>query len=702
MAYRLDKPLRLGDLIGMKKGLLKQIALPRATLFSATSELTRRISDLPLALQQFLEEAEYGDEDLSLSEGVTLETVFNPSSMPKDIKSALKTLGMTEKINVKGEIGGVFGGDKSVMVSAPIETTGSRGFPFLKALPKSQSNFFIDMSEQHSGVGIASAVQLQGGKNPMYFDVDFEYRTTDTGMTSMASGGMRGDWKNAAGVKGFTLIDPFMSVGLNPTGSFDMLIDGTYKVGPREARVSANLVIQSGAGFVPEALAFAGTLDKLPISNLMAQAAKSVSLKSGVLKKAKVDFRDLEFAFMTPGAHLPEDLQEKFLLDGAGMALNSALWVQGNELGAMKGYASTKGVLFDAKVDPFKLGPLELKDATVLIEAGPSVDPKLQFSGETTLFKGFTESYFLSMEEKNFEYRGETKFGGLFDATMIAKSKGLSFSPSNDFAFEATLAAPYTQAFQALINQSLKGFEKSGSAIESAKKDVVSAERKVGDINNKITRAKAEAKKEKDKALKSIKSAEAKVKSLRRDIDELNKKVHDKKKDIKKAGKKLKAKKLKKSVKALAKYEAELKAKQIAKKSADWALKGASKSVKAASVASPKVIALQAQLVTEKAALVSAKNILAGLLEANKGIESALKAVASSSFKIIRLGAAGSFKGITTGGKSGERPVLIVETKIAGSSHTYRQSITPDQKDFNKLASGIANLVAKQLIKAVS
>ncbi|WP_420547513.1 hypothetical protein [Curvivirga sp.] len=701
VALRLDKPLRLGSLIGIKKGLLNEIALPRATLFSSNEEFEASVDDLPLALQQFLEEGAFGEEKLELVDGVTLETVFNPSSMPKEIKSALKTIGMKETVNLSGSIGGVFGGPKDIEISAPLKTTAGNSFSFLKKMPDAETNFFIDSSSDHSGIGISSAVQLKGGKNPMIFDVDFEYRTSDAGLVVQAAGAMRGAWKNAAGIKGFDIINPFMSVGLTETGAFDILMDGTYKMGKRDVRVAADMVLQPGAAFVPESMAFAGLLDKLPISDLMVQAGKVVKLKSGDLKKAKVEFRDLEFAFMTPGADLPPDLKEKFAIDGAGMALNGSLWVQGNSLGLVKGYASTKGLQVNSAISPFKLGPLKLEDATLLIEAGPKVDQKFQLSGAMELFKGFNESYLVSLSPSNFEFQSETNFGGAFQSSLYAQSGGLKFDPSNDFAFEAVLAANYTKAFQALLNASLKGLKKTGKELKKAEEDVQNAQAKVNDLNVKIDRAVAEAKKAKEKAVSSIKSAERKVASLKREIDEAKKKAHDAKKDLKKALKKAKAKKAKKATKNLAKYEAKEKSLRVAKKSADWALAAAKKAAKNAPNTSPKVIALQAEMVTEKAALETAEGVLKGLRAANSGVEKAIKAAASSSFKINSLGAAGSLQGITSGGKSGEQPVLIVDVDIAGKNSVFRQSIAPDAKDFNKLANGIAKLIAKQLVKAV-
>ena len=123
-------------------------------------------------------------------------------------------------------------------------------------------------------------------------------------------------------------------------------------------------------------------------SSMLAQGLKAAKLKIGGLKKMKLEFRDIAFAFMSPGAKLPDDLKETFSIEGAGMALNGALWLKGKELGSVKGYASTDGIYFNGILEPFKIGPMELEDAELEIKVGPSSLPTRQPPPKHICIKG--------------------------------------------------------------------------------------------------------------------------------------------------------------------------------------------------------------------------------------------------------------------------------------------------------------------------
>ena len=700
MAMRLEKALTLGALVGQKKGLLTKIGFPKSTVYVSTKGLESDVGDLPLALQQFLETAGFEDDAIELVEGVTFVATLNPSGLPNDLKKGLGFIGLNQKVTLTGEVGGVFGGSPSMQLSAPLNTSGESGFSFLKKAPDSTTDFFLRVTKGSTSLGITTTVDMSDKKkNPILFDVDFALLQTTAGFEIQVAGSMQGDWKNAAGIKGFTLANPAISVGINSTGAFDLLIDGTVVIGKTEARVVANTALQPGAGFLPQSLAFAGTLNKLPFSSMIAQGLKAAKLKIGGLNKLKAEFREIAFAFMTPGSKLPDDLKETFSIEGAGMALNASLWLKGKELGGVKGYASTDGIFFNGVLEPFKVGPIMLEDAELEIKVGPTELPRFALSGAMEMFKGFSQEYEIVLSADEFKLYSETSFGGAFDAAMTIESDG--FKPGSDMEFKAVLDTKYAAAFKAMLKGALKGLEKSAEDIKKDQDKVDRQKKKARELSVKIAKEKAVAKRAYDKAQKTLRSAKSKVSSLGKSAHSAKHKLTDKKKDLKKAKKKVNVKKVAGLLKDIVKLEVVIKGLKAAEAVAKKALTVAVKIVKNTPAVTPKLVKLEAEQKSTLAALKVAEAALKAALATNKGVTAATKAMlkGATAFKIQSMGAEGSLLGITSGGSKGIAPVLLITAKLKGKQpKTYKVPVTPKVK-FDKIAATIAKQIAKELVK---
>lgn len=387
IGLRFEKALTLATLTGHKGGFLEHLGLPKMRVLISTKGANTPYSDLPLAVQNFFLAVEENlpSGNLELASGVNVIAHFDPAVAPTEVKNALKTLGLGNAVlEIDGTVEGMFGGEPAVELAVDIDAPGNHSFKFLK-LKDAKAAFFIKLSKVEEALGFRSAVHMsQGhGKPDLEFDIDFELIEQQAVVEVRAAGAMKGDWIDAAGIKGFTLENPFLSAGINETGSFDVLIDGTVLIGKEKIRAAADMVFSPEALGLPTAVAFAGQLNKLPMSDLIAHATKAAKIKgSNNIKKMKAEFRDVAFAFMTPGATLPADLQEELNIEGEGMALKAALFVNNKELGKANGFASTEGVKFDGVIDPFHLGPLKLKEATLDIAAGPAIDPKFAMSGD--------------------------------------------------------------------------------------------------------------------------------------------------------------------------------------------------------------------------------------------------------------------------------------------------------------------------------
>ena len=706
LALAFEKAMTLGQLTGHKKGFLNHLFLPKMKMIMATKGIEMAYDELPLAAQGFFSaDGTFPSGELTAKQGVNVVAQFDPALVPQSIKKPLQTLGLdTATLEIDGVVEGMFGGSPAIELTVDIDTPGNHGFPFLKTSDL-KSEFFIKLSKAESDLGFRLAVLLSQGKHgdDLEIDVDFGMKETEGEVEAFVAGGMQGDWHNAAGIKGLTIENPFMSVGINETGSFDMLIDGTVMVGSEKVRAAADMVLSPEALGLPTAFAFAGEINKLDFNDLVHLAKKHAKQKGGGLKTKDVVLKDVAFAFITPGATLPADLQEELSIEGSGMALKATLLVGNKELGSAKGYASTEGLSFDGILDPFKLGPLNLKDAELSIAAGPHVDPKFALSGDIVLFKGFEDKYSLDIEPDHFQFVTDTKFGGAFDVHLEAESNGLKISAENDFAFDAELSADYNKAFQKLVEEGLKGLKEADKDMSKATRDLQNSERKVKSLNGKIKTEKAHARAAYDHAVKKINDAKHKVDKIKKTITYNKKKAHDLDKKAKSDAKHWKFGKAAKDGTQEAAVKTAIVAEEAALKTADWALNAAKKTVKVVPVdLAPKVVALTAELKTAEAGLKIAEGTVSAAKTINKGVEDALKAVSKSltAFKINRIGVSGSLKGITSAGKEGKKPILVIDVTIHGAHHVYRESIVSVEHEFEKLATEIAKEAAREILKA--
>ena len=705
IGLRFEKALTLADLTGHRKGFLKDVGLPKMRIIASTKGLSRPYADLPLAAQNFFKAVgDLPDGDLKLEQGVNVIAMFDAAVAPANIKKELGKIGLGDAhLEIDGTVEGMFGGTPGVELTVAIDAPKSHGFKFLK-LKDVKAEFFMKLTETEEAMGFRTAVEMSQGKGKpaLEFDIDFELAEQDGQVEARAAGGMKGDWVNAASIHGLTLENPFMTVGITETGSFDMLIDGTVIIGSEKVRAAADLVLSPEALGLPTAIAFAGTINRLAFNDLAAHAKKHANQKHD-FQKLDAEFRDVAFAFMTPGARLPDDLEAELKIEGAGIALKASFWLHNKELGGASGFASTEGMRIDGVLSPFKLGPLDLKDATLDIQAGPAIEPKFAMTGDIALFKGFEEKYALDIEPARFVFSSDTKFGGAFDAMLVATSESAGYGESNDFSFEATLAAKYDKVFRDLVESALKGLKKADKDMKKAEDDVKAAERKVAGLNRQIADEKAKAQRAYDSASAKIEDAKQKVDKLQGTINYTRKKAHDLDSKARHDAKHLKLGEAAKEGSEEAAVKSAIVAEEASLKTAQWALDTARKSVKVVPVdLAPKVVELTTQLGTEEAGLKIAQGTLEAARDTDKGVEAAVKAIGTglAALKINKLGAAGSLEGIVSGGKKGKKPVLIVDVSIHGKEHVYRESIDSVENEFEKLAAEIAKEVAKQILKA--
>jgi hypothetical protein len=705
LALDIEKSLSLGEMVGHNRGVLKQIKLPEVTLIMSSAGYHGNISDLPAISHTIFKKS---SGSLSIPKGISLDGHFDPSHMDSSLKKALNTIGIKSKVEIEGTLTGVFGGTPGVTISTILTQSTKNSFKFLKH-SNSKEEFFISLAGSEIDMGIRTEVKLDGGKgsHDLIFDASFELDVSGSDVEVALKGSMTGDWKNAMGIKGMTIEDPMLEVGVTSAGGFDFLLTGTFMFGSEKVTIAADMVFEPEALYLPSALAFAGKINKIPFGTITSHGDKlskgkhGKGLKSGGFHGLDAELRDVAFAIVTAGAHLPAKLSSEMNIEGAGYALKGKLYAHNKELGEASGYVSTKGIKFDGEIKPFHLGPLNLKDAEIDVQAGPSLTPSFKMKGDIVLFKGFEEKYDLELSPDKFKLYTDTKFGGLFEVELDAETThGLAFSSSNDLDFDAVLKSSHHDVFKKLMQGAVKGFQNGDKVLKHDMKKVDEAQKKVNNLKKKISSAKAEDKRNRDKASKKVRSAKSKVDKIAKDIKHLEKSIHDKKSQIHHDKKKWHWGSAAKHGIELGVLYTRLGTEKAAKKAADKVLNAVNKSIKKfPKGATPKVIALQAALKTETAALTVAKGVLKASKAANDGFKAAAKALTNVSkyFKIYKMEVSGSIKGIL--GKGGHSPMIKIYCKIGNKNHHYTVKIPKGAKDLKKVLKNIANQAAKDLVK---
>lgn len=710
-AIDMHKDISLGKLVGKNIGLLKLIKIPAMNLIFSSTGYHGNVSELPAGAHKILGQS---SGSLSVDVGISLHGEFDPNHMTGAIKKGLDAIGMKSKLKLEGSIGGVFSGKPSISLDAILSQKGQNMFSFLKSHGAAKEEFFISLSGEEIDLGIKTVVSMPGGhgSHDLIFDTSFELESRASDVEVAVKGEMQGDWKNAIGIKGLTIENPLLEVGINSEGSFDVLLAGTFLMGDEDVTVAADIVISPGAAFLPTAIALAGKINKLDFSaitkhgNSMAKGKHGKKLKGGGFSGFNSELRNVAFAIMTPGSHLPAKLAAELKIQGAGYALKGDLYINGREVGSASGYVSESGIGIDGDIKPFKMGPLDLRSAKIDIASGVSVSPKFAFKGDMTLFKGFKEKFDLELSERQFKFYIDSQFGGLFAIELDAHTtNGLSFSANNDLDFEASLDTGHISIFKDLMGAALKGFKKEDKKLKKAQNDLKTASNSVKKIKSKISKAKAEDKKNREKVTKAFSSSKSRVDKLSKTSGSLKSKISKKKKQIKSDKRHWRWGSAAKHGIELGVLYTELGSVKSAIKVADKVLDTAKKATKKfPKGATPKVIALEATLETELEGVKIAQGYITTIQKINSGLEAATKALQSASahFRVEKITVAGSIAGITSMGHRGLPPKISVKCKIGNSHHTFVVIVSSGAKDLKKVLKHIAEDAAKELVKSLT
>ena len=724
-----DLDLKLGDLINLNKLPIKNIKFPNPKFFISTNGYSGKGSSIPSGID--LSGKAVGKKIKStgskaivqMAKGLNLMGIIDPKKLPAAIKKGLKVIGIVNKVEITGGISGIFSGRPSFSLSGPLPVIPVSKFKFF-GKTHNTPYFFLSLDvDGNTEFGYRSLIEIkEKNSKPLVFEVDFGLKMSEEPEVYVSAEMTKGTWKHPFGIHGFSLTDPYLKLGFVAEGEFDLCIGGTSHFAGKDLLLIADAKFLLDAGGLPDAVAFAGSLNSLSLSDFIkggsnCASAKKKKINHKGLPVKNIGFKDVAFAFMTPGASLPPKYEKKFHIEGAGIALAGKVLLNGNELGEIKGYCSTEGLYIDSMINAFKIGPVHTEKSEFKVKAVTNIStpPELYIKGGVNLFsKKDKIDLKLVIEENDLEFETELKIGKLVDIQLGAKTlHGFSFSPDNDFSMHASMNSNFMKAFKKLLTGKVS---KGLSDLDSKYKDSIK------DLNKK------------EKNLKSIKKKiDARQKEVDHKMAKLKKPFND---AVKKLNKLNKEKKhfmhdyhyYKKKKKNCSKWRIDKKAYYEGKADWNWTkAKGLNIYIKTAKAlvsstgtaiteagkhTDPKLVLLQSEYGTAKAAFETAKTFMEGLDATNNGINQGIKDISKgvSPFEITSIKLGGSLSGFI--GKGKNVPYLDIDMKIHGKRKKIRLSCNIQflehfgeklagkiekklEEDFNKTVNKIVNEALK-------
>jgi hypothetical protein len=526
----------LADIIpvgGPAKGILKRIKMTEAAVVISNHGFNEPVSNLPPAAAEAMEKI-FGASTATahVVNGINLMASVDPKVFGKGL-SDLATGGKGGHMAFVGSVGGVFGGTPSVDLAVDIpQIKMPKSLSFL-ILPKEiQTAFFVKLegADADFGAEIIANLELKTKHETVQFDTTIAFEADTEGSLAFdVQGKTDSDWKNAFGIKGFTLnTGTRMEIKANASSEVDLTFVGKSHLGSKEVDVTASVGIVDG---IPDKAAFEGKVSELGLGDIMALvndvAGATGGKKADLSKLPTIKLTDVDYAFASPGTDVPE-----MNLTGGGMRFAGKLWFlyKNAPLLSFKSQIDATGLTVDGTIHDIKAGPIALKNTKLDLAAGikPPKPPQFKIQGEIDLFKAKLDAELeAALNEISFSTSIDDGPLLIMDIKATLGTSKLSFSPSELAKFDMSLRAELKSDFHKwLSTEGKKAVKKVFGGIEKGFEDIVKgvtkAKTKVDKLQKKIDSARKKVKARKKKALASISSAQKSVNSTQKHVNSLN------------------------------------------------------------------------------------------------------------------------------------------------------------------------------------
>ncbi len=583
---------------------LSGLKLSEAAVVLAENGLNGTISSFgPVAQDAF--STVYGqgaDDEINLGQGINLISSFNHTNSTGLVGTGLGRLGLKEEtVVLVGDIGGILGNSTPhVNLTATFSGHGTpTNMPSGSSVtPSAEVVFSVIATESGDdfdieiGVGVDVDMTIKddelvwGGKLGLEFEeekVDVKFvmslktadlsdgGTTDYGLncaltntaTFKPAPGPAG-WDQPFGIPGFALYDVIMDLGIDADGAVHLGFAGGAKIGGDRFCVAADADLLPEAGGFPQDIAFEGAADTVDpefLQDLAVQVAQDLLERSSATAQAgqivsdlntidkaleglpQPEFKDVAFAFVTPGATDP-DLN----IQGEGVALRGKVsW-----LGKILGYVDmavgpTTGLKVDGGIGDLNadgttgdliVGPLAIKDTHMNFQV--PIPPKNPLDGYFKLHGDveipaidLTDTVDIDITSQKMTFSStQTLFADFSDTiTLALTGVDLSFThppmTDADFAISGAIQADFGTFIKTAMKTTLNTlFSDLDAFYQAGLTKVKNAQDKVDDLNKQIQAERAKVRAEQEKVEAKVEAAKQKVDDLQGDIDHAWHKYH--------------------------------------------------------------------------------------------------------------------------------------------------------------------------------
>jgi hypothetical protein len=508
---------------------LADFHLNDAALIFSQADISEIVNKLPEVAQQVFTDI-YGSADatVNVKNGITVAANFSPGNSSGFAAKGLKGIGIHDDVLIEGTLENIFGGKGAPgvdilvqMEQGPGGKKGASHSPKMAKFPD-QVGFFIQYKAEDLDVGLSADVKLHLPKKQILdLDTKLELELNEKGFGVDLFMDLKSNWDEPFGIPGIDLEEVAIKFGIDMEGEAKFGFAGKCELakGAERIDVAAEMDFELAALGLPDGIAMRGSISELGIPAIIDIAERMAGAGSNILPPNDIpipEFRDVVFAFATPGA---TDPQLGLVTDGFMLA--GELFFMGRELGKVDLHAGSKGVSLEAEIDPIDLKVIKLDknkmDFALSFTSLPKleIDSKIEFLGAE---QDVTVTFDKGMVNMGFE---EKIGGGIWDSKI---NLGFGFDEAHkgvpDIYIEGEVKEDF---FGWLAGQAPKKvhqfFNKLTEGFDKAKQKIDDAEEIVRSWNSQIAARKEAVQREKANADAAIHRAENRVNSIKRDVN---------------------------------------------------------------------------------------------------------------------------------------------------------------------------------------